>query len=230
MAAYNQNEKSLAIIKLAIVDDHILFRSGMVKLIKGFGHMRVVVKASNGKQLLELLGKMQEEMLPDIVLMDLEMPELDGKETTKALDVRFPSVRVIALTQYDDTSIILGMIKAGAKGYLLKTALPEDVEDCIWMVYEKGSHFTREIMEAMQQELAGEKKKVPVKGLIPEFASRETEVLRLMCMGMTCKEIAVKLNKSVNTVEKQRKNVLKKSGCANTVELAAWAIRLGLVE
>lgn len=229
MASNQGAKKQMAIIRIGIADDHTLFRSGLVKLIKGFGRMRVVLEAADGQELIGLLGKMPEKAFPDIVLMDIEMPRMDGMQATEEIARAFPELKVIALSQYEESKIITDIMELGAKAYLLKTAEPHEVESTIWRVYDRGAYYSERVAGAMHNQLQEKDKARKKARQAPYFTRRESQVFELLCKGLSCREIAGKLHNSVSTVEKQRKRVLEKSGCANVVELLSWAMKMGLV-
>jgi DNA-binding NarL/FixJ family response regulator len=224
MTAKKRRIKGMKMITVAIADDHALFRKGMAALIRNFEGMRLVMEAGNGKEMLDKLKGKQ----PDIVLMDLEMPVMDGLDATAEIVKRYPDVKVIALSQYDESNLIAHMMKHGARAYLLKTADPEEVEDTIWTVMEKGVYYNEAVSVAMHKGLSGGKPLKPGFDPLHELTERELVVLKLVCKGFTSVKIAERLNISPRTVEKQRKAILHKTGCTNTAELVAWAIKRGL--
>ncbi len=226
MTAKRRREEGMRKITVAIADDHLLFRKGMAALIRDFEGMRLIMEAGNGKELLDKLKEKQ----PDIVLMDLEMPVMDGMDATAEIAKRYPDVKVIALSQYDEYNLIAHMMKQGASSYLLKTADPEDVEDTIWTVMEKGFHHNEIVSKALHVGMSAKKAVKPGFDPLGEFTERELDVLKLVCKGFTSAKIAGRLNTSPRTVEKQRKTILHKTGCANSVELVAWAIKRGLAD
>lgn len=225
MAAKKRRRKEgMKKITVAIADDHALFRKGMAALIRDFEGMRLILEAGNGQELLDMIKKKQ----PDIVLMDMEMPVMDGMEAMEAIAKRYPDVKVIALSQYDEYNLIAHMMNHGASSYLLKTADPEEVEDAIWTVMEKGFHHNEIVSKALH---VGMLSKKPVKpGLNPanEFTDLELSVLKLVCKGYTSAKIAKRISVSPRTVEKYRRNLLSKTACTNTAELVSWAIKHGL--
>lgn len=219
-------KKEVARIKVAIADDHTLFRDGMVRIVNDFENMRVIYEAEDGK---ELLARMKEQ-LPDIVLMDLEMPEMDGMEATAIITEKYPVVKVIALTQYKEEQLILHTLEQGASAYLLKTAKPEEVEFVIYKVLEKGYYHSEEVANALQNNISPKIKSKTGLNLEEELTARELEMLPHIAKGYTSDKIGGKICLSKNTVNNYRKSLLKKTGCANTAELIAWAAKNGLIE
>ncbi len=224
MAAKPKEE--VAKIKVAIADDHTLFRKGMVKLIEDFENMRVLYEAEDGK---ELLGKM-EEQLPDIVLMDLEMPVMNGMEATAVIAKKYPGVKVIALTQYKEEQLIVHTMEQGASAYLLKTAKPEEVEFVISKVLEEGHYHSKEVAKALHNNLNTTIKSKMGFDLAEELTARELEMLPHIAKGYISDKIGVKMCLSKYTVNNYRKRLLKKTGCTNTAELIAWAAKNGLID
>ncbi|MEL6251923.1 MAG: response regulator transcription factor [Bacteroidota bacterium] len=212
-------------INVAIADDEVLFLKGLKILISDFEEMEVILEAHNGKDLLEKLEA--EEKLPDILLLDLNMPEMNGVETAKQLQEKYPSIRFIVLSTYFSKSFIINMIELGAAAYLPKNSLPEEVEASIREVYEKGFSYNDKVMEVIRENLV--KKTRPKITFTPELTEREKEVLQLICEQYTAGEIAEKLFISPRTVEGHRNNLLQKFNCRNTAGLVVYAVQNKLV-
>jgi NarL family two-component system response regulator LiaR len=200
-----------------LVDDHNLFREGLKYLLSGWEMIQTVYEAQNGLELINALEKKQ----PDLVLMDIEMPEMNGIEATKAIIKLRPDIRVIALSMYEDEDFYSEMIHAGAKGFLLKNSKFEDVQQAILDVWQGKSYFSPEILDSIIHTIS--RKNVPVKN--KELTSREAEVVFYICKGYSNNEIAEKLHISKRTVDKHRENILLKSCSKNTAELVVYAIK-----
>ena len=215
------------IINIAIADDQKLFRKGMVALLTTFENISLVFEAENGKQLIELCE--QAIVKPDIILLDLSMPEMNGLEALKILKEKHPSIRVIVLTIHEAENFILTTIQAGANGYLAKNAEPEEVELAINEVYKNDFHFTLPMLEIMRKGLA--KKLQPV-ALDNEdnLTPREKEVLQLICKQFSSAEIAEKLFLSSRTVEGHRNNLLAKTNSRNTAGLVLYALKNNFID
>ena len=210
------------IINIAIADDQKLFRKGMVALLTTFENISLVFEAENGKQLIELCE--QATVKPDIILLDLSMPEMNGLEALKILKEKHPSIRVIVLTIHEAENFILTTIQAGANGYLAKNAEPEEVELAINEVYKNDFHFTLPMLEIMRKGLA--KKLQPVASDNEDnLTPREKEVLQLICKQFSSAEIAEKLFLSSRTVEGHRNNLLAKTNSRNTAGLVLYALK-----
>ena len=210
-----------------IADDHRLFRTGMVAVLKEIKGITVINEAGNGK---ELLTKLIHEQ-PDVILMDIKMPEMDGIEATEIVINRYPDVKVIMLTMHDDEQFITHMVDLGAHGYLLKNADVTELELAIHKVMKQGYYFNDKVSEVLLTSLIGKKAKMDKKkknGL--NLSKREHEVLQLICEGFTNSEIAEKLFLSTRTVEGYRYKLCDKVGVKNTAGLVRYAIKNGLVD
>ena len=207
---------------IIVVDDHKLFREGMKLLLSNLDYIQEVREAANCDELLGLLN----EMDPDIVFMDIDLPETDGIETTKRAISMKPELNVIALTMYGEEDYFIRMIYSGAKGFILKNSGIQEVEEAIQNVMNGSSYFSREIMNVLIQSIS--KKKKTIKS--GELSEREEEVLYQICKGLSNKEIANKLFISKRTVDKHRENILLKTNSKNTANLVMYAIKHGIVE
>jgi DNA-binding NarL/FixJ family response regulator len=214
-------------IRIAIADDQHLFRDGLASLIQSFSDFDLVAQASNGRELLERIAALPEP--PDIVLADMNMPEMNGVELNAVLHEKYPPVKVIMLTVYDQERFIIKMIEAGANGYLIKNSETDELVTAIRTVHTTGFYFNQAALQAMRHSF--QYKNAPIKSLnnIPiELTEREKEVLELICQELTNTEIAEKLFLSARTVEGYRNNMLVKTGCKNTAGLVIFAIRYGI--
>jgi len=213
-------------IDLVITDDHKLFRKGLSSLLSDFEFIGNIYEASNGIELLELLQSVDSK--PDIILLDLQMPEMDGIAANKELKKIFPDIKVIILTMEDDAQLILHLIKQGVNGYLMKDADPDELETAIKSVIEKDFYFSDNISQLIYRNLNKKRKKNS--GLfIHKFTPREIQTLELICREYTAAEIADELNLSVRTIEGYRSNLLDKSGAKNIAGLVVFALTNDLV-
>ena len=206
-------------LKIFIVDDHSLFREGLQFLLSNWSRVAEIHEAQNGRELLKVVGNVR----PDIVLMDIEMPELNGIDATLELQKQFPEIKVIALSMYANDNFYTDMIHAGAKGFLLKDSKFEDVQRAINEVYEDRNYFSPAILTALVNSLT-EKNSVSQQ---KEISKRESEVLYNICKGLSNQEISDLLNISKRTVDKHRENILLKTQSKNTAELVVFAVRNG---
>ena len=208
-------------IRVAVVEDHQLFREGLVRLLDLQQGIKVVLQAENGVMLLNKLV----DTPVDVILMDLDMPEMNGMEATRRVAEQYPDICVVALSMHGDREYYFEMVAAGAKGFLLKSSELSEVVEAIRAVFEGGSFFSEELLRTLVEQLQ------PAVGNDTEALSdRETEVLIEVCRGLSNQEIADKLFISKRTVDKHRANILQKTGCRNTANLVFYAIKHQLIE
>ena len=213
-------------IRLAIVDDEALFRKGMSLLLEDVEDIEVILDASNGQEFLDQLG--HSESLPDVVLMDMKMPVLNGIETAKIMGVDFPTVKIITLSTYFSKAFVTNMLELGVASYLAKNSKIELVELTIREVASKGFYYSEEIQGIIRESMLDKKRHAkPSFGI--EITAREQEILQLICEQHTNVEIAKKLYISSRTVDGHRNNLLQKLNCKNTAGLVALAIQQQLV-
>ncbi len=213
-------------IRTAIVDDHKLFREGIHFLIEQMSDIELVFEASNGRELLTKL----EQVNTDVLLLDLDMPDMDGIDALKTLRPLYPDMGVIILTTYSDSKMIAYLMELGANGYLLKDTDPETLQRAIESVYREGYFFTRNVSQAMLTGLKGNMRKKPTLKNNVVLTAREIEVLELICQEYTAREIADKLFISPRTAEGHRRKLIEKLGVKNTAGLIVKAIKEGIVE
>ena len=210
------------VIKIALVDDEVLFRKGIAFLLQREANIEIVFESSNGE---ELISKLQEnDNTPDIIIMDLKMPVLNGVEATKIIRKSFPQIKIIALTSYDSKSFIANMIQVGAVAYLIKNTTPKDLIKTINEVYTKGFYYNESVLKTIQETIVSSKNS---KGsLETSFLSpREIEILQLICQQKTTTEIAEHLFLSPRTVEGHRNNLLLKTESRNIAGLVVYTIQ-----
>ena len=216
-------------ITIAIADDQMLFRRGMAAIINSFEGMTVVCETDNGRKLLTFLETTTQKT--DVILMDLSMPELNGIDTMKIIHEKYPDQKVIILSIHNEEKFVIHLIELGANAYLFKNAEPEDVENAIRGVVEKGFYFSESLMLTFQRRLNNKKTHVSVHDNIPiTLTVREIDVLNQICQELTAQEIAEKLFISVRTVDGHRNNLLEKTGARNTAGLVIFAIKNNLVD
>jgi len=209
------------VLRVVLADDHVLVRAGIHSLLNQLDGIDVVGEASNGREALELV----EMHRPGIVLMDIDMPELNGLEATARIVSRFPSVRVIILSVHGTEEHVLQALRAGAAGYLLKNISPAELDQAIRSVNEGNNHITDSVAKHVVARLV-EGAKV---GSPDRLTLRQREVLQLVAEGNTSKEIATKLGISVKTAESHRAEIMQTLGIHDTAGLVRYAIRLGIV-
>ena len=219
----------MANIRVAITDDQVLFRRGMASLINTFENISIVLEADNGRILLDSLQNF--EPIPDVVLLDLSMPELNGIETTKLLHVHYPSIKIIILSVYGEDRFVTHLMELGVNAYLFKNVEPEEVERAIRTVIDKDFYFNEAFLNAMKNRLTNKRQKITLTDNIPStLTSREIEVLSLICKQRTAQEIADQLFISVRTVDGHRNNLLEKPGARNSAGLVLFAIKHRLID
>jgi DNA-binding NarL/FixJ family response regulator len=216
-------------IKLFVVDDHPIFIDGITGLLKDTPGFEIIGTAVNGK---ELLDKMASNM-PDIILMDINMPEMDGIEATKEIKRIYPDVKVIMLTMFNDIRFIKELLEIGAKGYILKNIRREDLIKAIQTVSSGKPFLDSAVQEKVISSMsAAEEEDIDDKeadAMVQNITSRELEILQLIALGLTSQDISKKLYISKNTVETHRKNLLAKLNVKNTASLLKFAYKKGLV-
>ena len=211
-----------AAIKIALVDDEVLFRKGIAFLLQREDNIEIIFEASNGEEL--TLNLEENEIKPDIIIMDLKMPVLNGVEATKIIRKTYPDIKIIALTSYDTKSFIANMIQVGAVAYLIKNTTPKDLIHTINEVAGKGFYYNATVLKTIQETIVSSKNS---KGnLETNFLSpREIEILQLICQQKTTSEIAEHLFLSPRTVEGHRNNLLLKTESRNIAGLVVYAIQ-----
>lgn len=211
-------------IKLALADDQVLFRRGLTMLLRDLSDVEVVFECSNGEELLTGLKNNS----VDVVLLDLEMPVLNGMDTMKRMREEFPQVKVIVLSMHSEEKFIVHLMELGANGYVLKTAEPDEIEDAIRAVASTGYHFSPMVSRVMLHGLVKKEKLKPTFDDVDPLTERELDVLRLICQELTTTEIAGKLFLSPRTVEGHRNNILQKTGARNTAGIVVYAMSKGI--
>ena len=216
------------IIKIAIADDEALFRAGISFILTRVKNFEIIFEAENGADLIE---KLKTQPRPDVVLMDLKMPLLNGVESTKILQKEYPEIKVIAVTSYDGKSFITNMIDVGASSYLLKNTSPKIVVHTINEVFAKGFYYDERVLKIIHENLLSAKSKRIKSDLDNNLLTkREKEILELICNQYTTNEIAEKLFISPRTVEGHRNNLLLKTESKNVAGLVIYGIQKKLIE
>lgn len=213
-------------IKIALVDDHTMFREGLNFALSQYDDFELIQESSNGKEFIDFLESGGE---PDVVIMDINMPVMDGQETTtKALKIN-PQLNIITLSMFGDTEYYQKMVSIGVKGFLLKEAGVVELAEAIKMVNKGGSYFSQDLLQKIILDISNPKV-VSSKNKVVELTKREEEVLFLICKGHDNKEIANHLHISQKTVEGHKTNLLSKTQTKNTINLMLFAIKNNLVE
>lgn len=211
--------------KIVLVDDHALLRNGLAELVKTLGH-EVLFECGNGK---ECIDRLDPKLLPDIVLLDINMPEMDGYETAQWLKQHHPDVKVLALSMYDNETSIIRMFKSGARGYILKDSEPGELKAALRALKEKGFYYSDlvsgKLMHAINKM---EDENGNLKNLVP-LNERETDFLKYACTELTYKQIAEKMFLSPRTIDGYRDALFEKLNVKTRVGLVMYAIKNGIV-
>lgn len=213
-------------IKIAIADDYKIFRDGLKVGLLNDDNLEVVLEADNGEDLLAGF----EKNLPDVVIMDLKMPIMDGMEATKVIKKKYSTVKVLVVTMYEDDKFIIHLMENGANGYLLKNADAEEIKKSIYAVHENGYYFNDVVNKALLKKLVLKGNLKPSFNQNIEFTERELEVLKLICAEKTAVEIGKEIFLSPRSVEGIRQRLIEKVGVRNTAGLVMFAIKNGIIE
>lgn len=209
-------------IKVALADDHHLFRKGVEELIEDFDNIEVLISVGNGKDLLEKMSVAA--VLPDVCLLDINMPEINGFDTTKAIKEKWPDIKILAVSVYDSEFNILGMLRAGAGGYILKDSQPEVLQKAIESLYEHGFYHSDLVTGKMLYQIINKPKEVTVS----ELNERELQFLKLCCSEMTYKEIADVMEINHRTIDNYRDQLFQKLKIKSRTGLVLYALKTGI--
>jgi two-component system, NarL family, response regulator NreC len=212
-------------LRILLADDHIVMRTGLSALLERQPNLEVVGESENGRETVELTGSLE----PDVVVMDVGMPILNGIEATKLIVADHPTTAVIILSMHSDESYVMRALKAGARGYLLKDSAPADLLSAIQAVSQNKSFFSPKVSRILAEDYVRVLKQ---KGAVDSYdllTDREREILQLLAEGKANKEVATSLNISPYTVETHRKHILEKLNLHNPAELILYAVRKGII-
>lgn len=221
-----KNSSSPSSIQYVIADDHQIFRKGLKLVLGDDPALNFVGEAENGAALLALL----ETVSPDVVLLDLKMPEMDGFEATREIRKRFPEIKILILTMHDEEHFILHMLEAGANGYLLKNANPAEISQAIHAVHETNHYFNDLVSKAMLKTIVHKNMAKPDFRNTVSLSEKETTILRLICQELTSAEIGEKVFLSARTVEGIRAGMMEKIGVRNIAGLVMYAAKNGIAD
>ena len=209
------------IAKVIIVDDHIIFRKGLLTILNEIDNVKVVGEASNGNELIDLLKKQS----TDIIFMDIKMPVMGGIEATKKVLSKYPEIKIIALTMFEEISYFNEMIEAGASGFLLKKTSTVELEKAIELVLMDESYFSEEFISSVSKYFKPKQKDTSI-----NLTEREVEVLQLICKGFSNADISKFLGLSTRTIDGHRAKLLEKTGAKNAPNLVMLALKTGLIK
>ncbi len=216
----------MSTIKVAIADDHKIFRKGVILSLRPYSNIRFVLEAENGEELLNGIASAE----PDVVLMDLRMPGKDGIEATKIISKQYPSIKVLVLSMYEDERFVYHLMENGASGYLLKNAEPNEIRRAIIEVFEKGYYLNNFVNRILLKKSHARQKVVPSLNQEITLSDKERDVLRFICMEFTASEIAKKMEISPRTVEAIKDRLMERFGSKNTAGLVFFAVKNNLIE
>lgn len=216
----------MSAINIVLVDDHVLLRNGLASYINTFGDFKVLFEANNGKNFMEKLDTAQ---LPEIVLMDINMPEMDGYETCLWLKNNYPEIKVLALSMYDNENAIIRMFKSGAKGYILKDCEPIEFKTALNALATKGFYYSEMVTGKLIHTVNSLDDDNNTFGSINKLNEREINFLKYACTELTYKEIADKMFVSPRTIDNYRDDLFEKLKVKTRVGLVMFAIKNGIV-
>lgn len=211
-------------IRLALADDHLLFRQGLMALLSDYDELKVVIEVPNGRELIQSL----KDKSVDVAIVDYEMPEMDGLETTRQIRLKYPDIKIISLTMHNSEELIMQLLDKGSNGFLLKDFDSEKVVDAIYAVLENGYYFNDHISKDMLHHVMKNKKLKPRFG-ITALNDKEIQIIRLICEEKTNKEISDILNLSARTVEGARSKIISKINVKNTAGIVLYAIKNNII-
>jgi len=209
----------LEIIRVAIADDHVIFRKGLATILNEIASVKVVAETSNGNELLDFLKDGE----ADVILMDIRMPGMDGIEASKRVTEKYPDIKIITLTMHEEIGYFKRMTESGAKGFLLKKTNQDQLEEAINAVFRGEYYFAEEFAFNVRQ-IAPASKKLNI-----NLTDREKEILEYICRGYSNGEISKKLGLSQRTIDGHRARLFEKTGAKNAPNLVLFAIKNGLV-
>jgi two-component system, NarL family, response regulator NreC len=212
-------------LRILLADDHILMRSGLRALLDRQPNLEVVGESENGRETVALAASLK----PDVVVMDVGMPILNGIEATQTIVTRCPTIAVVILSMHADESYVMRALKAGARGYLLKDSAAADLIGAIQAISQGKSFFSPKVSRILAEDYVRVLKQKGAVDTYDLLTSREREILQLLAEGKTNKEVATALNISPYTVETHRGHILQKLNLHNSAELVLYAVRKGII-
>ena len=212
-------------IRLVLVDDHEMVRTGLRMLLESQPDIKIIGEASNAEQALSLVSKLQ----PDVVVMDITLPDMSGIEATRQIKASHPAIAVVALTIHEDEQYFFEMLQAGASGYVPKRAAPDDLISAIRAAHEDDIYLYPSLAKTLVADFLGRTRSMQNEISLDRLTGREQEVLELLAEGNSNEEIAEKLSISKHTVARHRENLMRKLEMHSRSELVKYAIRKGLI-
>lgn len=213
-------------VKVALADDHVLLRRGLANLVDSFDEYSVVLQADNGLDLQSMINK---DNVPDLVLLDINMPKMDGFVTAQWLKQTYPLVKILALSMYDNENSVIRMFKAGVKGYILKDCEPHELKAALDAVIQKGYFYSELVTGKLIHSINNLDENADIRNLA-QLNDKELQFLKLACTEMTYKEIADKMFLSPRTIDGYRDALFEKLNLKTRVGLVMYAIKNGIVQ
>jgi two-component system, NarL family, invasion response regulator UvrY len=210
-------------IRVLLADDHSIVRAGLCRLVEESGDMEVVAEAADGREAI----RRAHETVPDVAVIDISMPDVDGLEVISQLQSYLPALPVLVLTMHEEEQYVVRAISAGAMGYVTKRSAPEQLVQAIRLIHAGRRYVSNEVAESLAQRVSVGK---PSESLLDLLSNRELQVLRGLALGRTSREIADSYSISIKTVDTYRSRILKKLNLRNNAELARFALQNHLVE
>jgi len=213
------------ITHIALVDDHSLLRNGLAALINSFDGYAVIFEADNGK---DFIAQLQTYPEPDIILLDITMPEMNGFETASWINKNKPAIKILVLSMMDNDEVVISMLKEGARGYILKDSKPAVFRQALDNIRDSGFFMNEMVTNKMLSYITHKEKTGKEMTLIPRLTEKEIQFLKMACTDLTYKEIATAMNVSPRTVDGYRDDLLRKLNVESRVGLVIYAIKHGL--
>ncbi len=213
-------------IKIGIADDHKIFRKGVILSLRQYTNLSFIIEADNGDEMIEKLATEK----PDVILLDLRMPGKDGIEATKEISKKYPDIRILILTMYEDERFVSHLMENGANGYLLKNAEPAEIKKAILEVMVKGFYLNNFVNRILLKKSTNKNKATPSLNSEVVLSDKEKEVIQLLCREYTAAEIATKMEISSRTVESIKDRLMERFGTKNTAGLVFFAVKNNLID
>ena len=213
-------------IKIGIADDHKIFRKGVILSLRQYTNLSFIIEADNGDEMIEKLATEK----PDVILLDLRMPGKDGIEATKEISKKYPDIRILILTMYEDERFVSHLMENGANGYLLKNAEPAEIKKAILEVMVKGFYLNNFVNRILLKKSTNKNKATPSLNSEVVVSDKEKEVIQLLCREYTAAEIATKMEISSRTVESIKDRLMERFGTKNTAGLVFFAVKNNLID
>jgi len=213
-------------ITIVIADDYKIYRDGLKLCLSADNNLQILFEADNGEELMEALKTQQ----PEIIIMDLNMPLMDGMEATKQIRKKYEQIKILVITMYDSDKFIINLMENGAHGYLLKNAEPKEIIKAIYALHENGYYFNDLVNKALLKKLVMKNNLKPSFNHNIELTEREQEVLKMICEEKTATEIGKEIFLSPRSVEGIRTRLIEKVGVRNTAGLVMFAVKNGLAD